>query len=343
MWWDKSVSVLPLVTTGPLDAPRAQAGVLDQPGTAVLFGGDNVDPGIRSGGRFTLGYWLNPCCDEGLEATYMFLGSKGASFNETSNGTPLLARPFFNVQTGVQDSLILAYPSQQTAVLAANMTNELDSVEVLYRQSLLRQCGRELDLVMGYRYARFAENLTVNGSTTYIAAVGDIPVNTVMQVNDRFAAANEFNGAELGFVAKTQACRWSLELLGKLALGSSRSRVSIDGSTVVTEPGQSPLTSPGGLLALPTNIGNYQRSNLAVIPELGFNVGYDLTCHLKLTAGYSFLYWSQLARAADQIDTNVNTSQAQGGTLSGAPAPQFRFITNDYWAQGLNFGLDYRF
>ena len=187
-------------------------------------------------------------------------------------------RPFFNVQTGVQDSLILAYPSQQTAVLAANMTNELDSVEVLYRQSLLRQCGRDWHLVMGYRYARFAENLTVNGSTTYIAAVGDIPVNTVMQVNDRFAAANEFNGAELGFVAKTQACRWSLELLGKLALGSSRSRVSIDGSTVVTEPGQSPLTSPGGLLALPTNMGNYQRKQPGRHSRIGLQRG--LRSHL---------------------------------------------------------------
>ena len=107
--------------------------------------------------------------------------------------------------------MILAYPSQQTAVLAAGTSNEFNSAEVLYRLALLQQCGRELDLVTGYRYARFAEDLGVNGSTTYTSTVGDIPQNTVVQVSDRFAASNEFNGAELGFVAKTQCNRWSLE------------------------------------------------------------------------------------------------------------------------------------
>ena len=103
----------------------------------------------------------------------------------------------------------------------------------------------------------------------------------------------------------------------KLALGNTQSRVSINGSTVVTEPSQSPVTSPGGLLALPTNIGNYQRDSLTFIPELGATVGYDLTCRLKLTVGYTFLYWSQLMRPGDQIDTNVDQSKINVNTSQG--------------------------
>ena len=36
-------------------------------------------------------------------------------------------------------------------------------------------------------------------------------------------------------------------------------------------------------------------------------------------------------------------SQLSGGDLTGVPSPQHRFITTDFWAQGLSFGLDYRF
>ena len=342
-WWGKSANLPPLVTTSPAGTPLAQAGVIGQSGTSTLFGGDSVDLGDRSGGRFTLGYWFSPCCDEGLEVTYMFLGSKGVGFDQTSAVNPILTRPFYNVQTAMQNSFIFAYPNQQTGSLAAGTTNEFNSVEILYRQALLKQCGREMDILVGYRYARFAEDLAIDGTSTYISAVGDIPVNTTIQLSDRFAASNEFHGAELGFVAKTECNRWSLELLGKLAMGSTRSQVSINGSTVVTEPDQAPATYPGGLLALPSNSGTFQRNSFAVIPEFGATLGYDLTCRLKLTVGYTFLYWSQLVRPGDQVDTNVNPSQTQGGTLSGIASPQFKFVSNDFSAQGVNVGFDYRF
>ena len=69
-----------------------------------------------------------------------------------------------------------------------------------------------------------------------------VPDGTVSQVSDLFTASNEFNGAELGFSAKSRCCRLSMELLGKLAIGSTQSRVNVNGSTVVTEPGQQPAT-----------------------------------------------------------------------------------------------------
>jgi hypothetical protein len=55
------------------------------------------------------------------------------------------------------------------------------------------------------------------------------------------------------------------------------------------------------------------------------------------------MYWSAIARPGDQIDTDVNLSQAQGGTLTGIARPSFTELITDYWAQGLNFGLAYRF
>ena len=286
---------------------------------------------------------MSPCRDEGLEVTYMFLGTQASTFDQTSQGDPILARPFFNVQTALQDSVIIAYPSQQTGILHASLANELNSVELLYRQACVQECGRELDLLFGYRYGRFAESLAVNGSSTYTSTVGEIPVGTVIAASDAFSASNEFNGTELGISARTQCCCWSLDMAAKLAVGNTRSRVAINGSTVVTSPNQSPVTYTGGMLALPTNIGNYERNTFSAIPELGITLGYDLTCNLKATVGYTLLYWSQVARPGDQIDTNLNPSQFPPGQLTGVPSPQFKFVTTDFWAQGLNVGLDYRF
>lgn len=345
MWWGKSATLPPLVTTSPTSptlTPQAQAGVLGQPGTSILFG-NSADLGIHSGGRFSLGYWFSPCHDGALEVTYTVLGNKALDFSQTSQGDPILAQPFFNVQTSLQSSVLIAYPNQQTGTINIRVANELDSVEVLFRQALLQQCGEGLDLLVGYRYGRFAENLAVNSLTTFTSAVGVFPQNTIVQVSDGFAASNEFNGAELGLVTKGQYCRWSLELLAKLALGSTRSRMTINGSSVVSAPDQTPVTHASGLLALPTNIGDYQRTAFAVIPELGATVGFDLTCRLKATVGYTFVYWSQVVRPGDHIDTNLNPSQFQGGQLTGVPSPQFRFVTSDFWAQGFNVGFDYRF
>jgi hypothetical protein len=79
------------------------------------------------------------------------------------------------------------------------------------------------------------------------------------------------------------------------------------------------------------------------MPELGIAVGYDITCRLRVTCGYTILYWSKVVRPGDQIDTQVNPSQFPPGTLTGAPYPQFTPRTTDFWAQGLNVGLELRF
>jgi hypothetical protein len=64
---------------------------------------------------------------------------------------------------------------------------------------------------------------------------------------------------------------------------------------------------------------------------------------LKVTAGYTLLYWSNVARPSDQIDTNINPTQLPPGPLTGNPLPQAKFISSDYWVQGLTVGFDYRY
>ena len=119
--------------------------------------------------------------------------------------------------------------------------------------------------------------------------------------------------------------------------------VFIDGQTLTTVPAAGSATFTGGLLAQETNIGRYSQDGFAVIPELGITLGYNVTCALRLTFGYTFIYWSKLARPGGRIDRDVNTSLLPPAALNGAARPEFTFTTTDYWVQGLNLGFEYRF
>jgi hypothetical protein len=62
-----------------------------------------------------------------------------------------------------------------------------------------------------------------------------------------------------------------------------------------------------------------------------------------VSTGYTFIYFSQVARPGDQIDRNLNLTQLGGAPLVGAPLPQFPWVKTDFWAQGVNFGATMRF
>jgi len=137
--------------------------------------------------------------------------------------------------------------------------------------------------------------------------------------------------------------RWTFDLLGKVALGDTHERIIIDGTTARTFGGVTEV-QPGGLLALPTNIGAVNHDRFAVVPELGLKLGYQITPHIKFTVGYTFLYWSEVVRAGDQIDTTVNVTRIPFGTTPVGPArPAPLGKTNDFWAQGVNLGLEFKF
>ncbi len=108
-------------------------------------------------------------------------------------------------------------------------------------------------------------------------------------------------------------------------------------------PGQAASLLPGGLLALPSNIDVYDSNQFSVVPELGITLGYDFSPQLRAIIGYDFVYWNSVARPGDQIDLNLDPRQFPPPAIVGATRPEFTLHTSDYWAQGVNLGLDLRF
>ena len=89
------------------------------------------------------------------------------------------------------------------------------------------------------------------------------------------------------------------------------------------------------------------RDAFAVVPEVGVNVGYQITESLRLFAGYSFIGWSDVARPGDQIDVGLNPNliptSATFGAPGGPPRPALAVQRTDFWAQGVNFGVEWRY
>jgi hypothetical protein len=350
VWWMKGGDTPPLVTTSPAGTAQTAAGVIGQPGTRVLFGEGELNNAARSGLRLTLDYWFCPCQLYGIEASYFGLAPQETEYFQSgsSAGAPILARPFYNVQTSAYDAGLISYPGVSNGIVDARLTTDFQGGDLLLRRAIYSQCGDRLDFLIGYRYAQLIDNLRIGTNSIATSTVGAVATGTAQTIADSFDARNEFHGVEFGILHQYHCNQWSLELQAKTAVGDTMSYININGSTTTTIPGQATSTvAPAGFLALPTNSGAYHRNDFAMVPELGATVGLDLTARMRLTAGYSLIYWSKVVRAGDQVDINVNPSQfpsgATPGTLTGNPSPHFPYAFTDFWSQGLNVGLDYRF
>ncbi len=343
LWWTKGDRLPPLVTSG---APNDfYPGAIGQPGTQTLFGGD-YDSRVRSGVRVRGGYWFTPDQTFGIDATFFFLGGQSASFDDASNGIPVLARPFYNVNTGHEDAFIVAYPNSQAGEIAAALSTRLWGADLDLRGMLFRGAYYQVNLLGGFRFLALHDSLALKENDTFYSPIFGDPIfwTTTM---DRFHTSNQFYGGQVGADMMWCRGRFFIDVLGKVALGVSVEHAGIDGWSAYNNPQGQPGAISSGQLALPSNIGSYGQARFAVVPEFGINFGYALTRHIRLTFGYTFLFWSNVIRAGDQIDRGLNPTQltalAGHGPLFGPARPSFPFQTTDFWAQGLNFGLQFRY
>jgi hypothetical protein len=343
LWWTKGDRLPSLVTSGsPNDL---LPGALGQPGTQVLFGGD-YDSRIRSGVRLRGGYWFTPDQTFGIDATFFYLGGQSAGFDAGSNGIPVLARPFYNVNTGHEDAFIVAYPGQQAGEIQGALSTRLWGADADLRGMLCRGAFYQINLLGGFRFLDLHDSLGLQENDTLFPQFGPF-YQTWTTTVDCFHTSNQFYGGQIGADLMWSRGRFFIDVLGKVALGVSVENAGIDGwSAFSTSQGQSGVIG-AGQLALPSNIGRYSQDRFAVVPEAGINFGYALTRHIRLTFGYTFLFWSDVFRAGDQIDRGINPTElaalASRGPLLGPGRPNFTFQSTDFWAQGLNFGLQFRY
>jgi hypothetical protein len=341
LWWIRGSPLPPLVTAG--SAADVIPGALGLPGTQVLFGGNSVGGGPLSGGRFFVGYWLNDGHTLGAEIGGFFLGDSVTSFSANSLGAGalpsniILTRPFINALTGTETTELVAAPNVLAGAISVQDRIRLWGYQANLRSNLC--CGRNwfVDGLAGFRALGLDDTLNITETLQVIGGTGGSFV-----LNDRFAVQNRFYGAQLGTYAEYRRGPWSLGLTSKLAMGPTQQIVTISGSTLTTDATGTHLAA-GGLLAQTSNIGTFTRDHFTVVPEVGINLGYQVTPRLRAFVGYNFLYWSSVVRPGQQIDRTVNPNLLPPAIPGGPARPAFAFNGTDFWAQGITFGLLFRY
>jgi hypothetical protein len=332
LWTVRKDSYPPLVTSGSInDTPD---GALGQPGTRILFGGGQEGPSTFSGGRFTVGYWFDRDQTWALEGGYFFLGQRTTTFQASHNGnsasTTSLDIPYYDGDLHGENAYQVGLPGQSGAVTVTN-TLRFQGAELNLHGNLLNTDRLSVSFLAGFRYLSLEESLSL---ATNFEAVPPTFFVASTTAGDSFATKNNYYGGQVGLAADMNWNRFTLNAQGKVALGGMNENVTINGSTVNTNPITGTVTTPGGIFTAPSNIGSFNRTTFAVVPEVGINLGYQLTTHLTATVGYTFLYASNVVRPGDQIDRTLNFE----GTR-----PAFSFQSSDFWAQGVNFGLQFRY
>jgi hypothetical protein len=353
LWWIRNGPVnTPLLTTGsPLDAVP---GALDQGGTQVLFGGAPLHFGAFSGLRFTAGVDLS--CGVGLEAGYFALERRTVGFSAASDadGNPVIARPVFNNQGPAENAYLYALPGTASGSVVINAHTQLQGGEIDFAANLADTPSVRFSVFAGFRALELKEDLTLTGSVTplvpgfltFMGGPGDPP--NLLTDYDSFQTVNRFYGGQIGGRFTWRSDRFDVGVVGKLALGATQELVIINGVSALNTPGMPPTTNPGGLLAEPSNIGRISRTTFEVIPEVGLDLGYQVTPQFRVSLGYTFLYWSRVARPGNQIDRTVSAGQVARDPTFGNTAGDLRPLLvqpreSDFWAQGLSFGMEFQY
>lgn len=350
LWFTQSSPMPTMLTTGPLTqtGPSGFPGVVGSPGTQTLIGG-NMGFVPASGVRLNGGFWLDDQQQFGIEGSYLLLPERTNAYTYSANGQPgsmPLSIPFYNAQNGQADSTGVSSPGNFSgnATMYGSSTFQTAEVNMLHRLGYLGNFS--MDGLLGYRWGLLDE---VMQFTTNSPVIGPNASADVFRTTDRFHTQNSLYAGQFGFRLNRDYGRFGLNGTAKMAMGSMVEVTKINGALYTNDftNYKQIQAFPGGYFAQPTNQGYHRANRFAVMPELGFNGSVKLLDCLKLNIGYTFLFLSEVARPGDQISTVINPSQSPSFTgnpsssLVGVPAPQYNPISSQYFAHGLNFGLEW--
>lgn len=283
----------------------------------------------------------------GIESSVFYVPTRTTSRAVGSSGqagSPNLLVPFVDVTLPGESASNLSLAGSYAGRAREEFSNNLLGADLNGTMRLAMGTGWQVDGLGGFRYLRLHETYRFSTDSP------NIPPNRadVFLTDDNFEATNNFFGAQVGLRARGDWGRFFASGAAKVAVGAMVQTVDIGGVLVTNDFNNfgPPVTYPAsGYFALPTNFGRRTRSVLAVVPEAGLNIGYRITPWMSVVAGYTFLYANDVVRAPQQINRNINPAAFNIPPAVPPPPvePAFRFKSSDFWAQGLNLGLAFRF
>lgn len=336
--WYSGHRHIPLVTTG--DIFDLVPGALDQPNTIVLHGNRTwADP--SAGFRATYTYWLVDPDVVSLDTSFFIMEHRRLIFATGSDidGNPVISRPFFDPTINSQSADPRALPFIIRGSVEDNFVTELMGAEANLKYHVTGSPateGMSLTIFTGPRWLRLEEQYYSNDASQ------DLPpgIGESRVFRDSFECRNEFFGGQVGSTIRGRWDRLTLDLTTKVAAGTNFQRLKAFGSTLIHNDFTGAVTvTDEGLYVQSTNAGVRRREVFSVIPEISFNAGFFITENLKFNVGYGAFNMNNVLRPGAQIDPLIEIQP------SGIPTthPVNRMVNTDFWAQWVNFGLEFVF
>ena len=321
----------------PLVVGANTNGALD-PRVIITLSDDRINGDVQTGFRLQGGLWLDKPHGMGVEVICTsFLGT-GDVATYAGNSNVVIGRPFVDVNRPGPALLQLSTPSGSTqGVAQVRTTFDSNGFELNWLPRGPAMIGEEMHWIVGARYFGLEETLTIESSSQTAA----MRVGTF----DSFATRNQFYGAQVGGIWQFSRGDFTISLVAKLAVGGMHQEVDVQGGSSVVLASGTRVDRSGGLLALSSNIGEYDRTRLAVIRDSSIIVGYCLTPNITLRLGFDFMWVSSVLRPGDQIDLGVNPTLMpfSGATPRGPLRPAFHYNGDIFWMYGASVGVAVQF
>jgi putative beta barrel porin BBP7 len=342
-WWASAENVFGWVT-GASVPPLLTATPVGTSATSLIAGGEHANAGLRNGFQIRGGFWLNECGTCGLDAGLLYLPgvAERAAFGDTP-GT-VTARPFFNPVTNSPDAEFVSVPGLLSGRAAIDaVSSDFWGVDVGLRKLICCDCCYRLDCIVGYRFLSYGDALHINEDLQPTTA--PFPPGTRITVSDNFTAENRFHGMLFAVAGEFRHGEWYAQARGGFSIGGTFRTATISGATTIQVPPAAPVVLPGGLLALSTNSGNFSSSEWVIVPEVSVRVGRQVSEHVRVFVGYTFLFWPAVYRAADQIDPVVNPGLLPPPLtpLTGPIRPLFPDRQSSLAVHGVSIGVEVRY
>jgi hypothetical protein len=331
---------LATVSTDPNSTlPNGVPGAVGGPSTAVIFGDRRVFDQGTSGIEIRGGYWLDDAQTTGIDlgAFIMAQARIGGTFGASASDTFAIYVPFFDITNGFPSRSFIGGAGIDGGI-HVDATSQFWGTDINFRRNLYRDGCTNFDVLLGYRYLRLEDNLTMETTSDFFGLQQNLTF-------DRFRTHNDFNGGQIGIMGERRFGQFAVNGFLKLALGDVARTSDTFGFTVISTPGAASVITPGGVLTgaqTGTNsIARLTHHDFAAVPEIGFNLEYVVGDHMRVMGGYRFLYISDVSRAGDQVDVFQGPILVNGTTVIQHPLPLNR--SSEYYVHGFNVGVEFRY
>ena len=334
LMWHADRNSPPLVTS-------AAPGVFPVLPNATVEFGDDLEGGLSGGIRADVGRYLTDSF--GVGGRFMWIGDNGddysASGNQNDPTARSLGRPYYFVPTinpGVaqEDSVIISQQNLFSGTVESEFETKTLMADAYARLTVCHNRSSRLEFIGGYTYAQLDDMVYITSNRVDLS--NQTLPGTIF--TSWYDTENRFHGGQLGFESIVSRGRWTARMLTKVHLGNMEQTVTKLGTTSDTLGGNIVSTQNSSIL-VDEEQGTESQDVFTFIPELDFTVGYRFRNHVSFTAGYTFMYFDNVAMAGEQIDRNRDTANI-GANVTPV---SYDIVEGSHWVQGITLGasIDY--